>query len=90
MAMAEDEELLTRYALLDKQMSNIARELDEIIFKHGSGPLAGLLAEPSDPAILGARHLVREKVQEVIAKMQAIRDLVGTSQQQMRPGALRR
>ena len=78
--MAMDAELVTCYALLDKQMSNIARELEEILFKHRDGPLACLSAEPTDPAILGARHLVREKIQEALGKMQTIQDLVGTSQ----------
>ena len=77
--MAEDAELATCYALLDKQMSNIARELEEILLKHRDGPLARLSAEPIDPAILGARHLVREKVQEALAKMQTVQDLAGVS-----------
>jgi hypothetical protein len=75
--MAEDAELMTCYVLLDKQMSNIARELEEILLKHRGGPLASLSAEPTDPMILGARHLVREKVQEALAKMQIVQDLVG-------------
>ena len=77
--MAEDAELATCYALLDKQMSNIARALEEILLKHRDGPLACVSAEPTDPAILGARHLVREKVHEALAKMQAVQDLVGVS-----------
>jgi hypothetical protein len=77
--MAEDAELATCYALLDKQMSNIARELEEILLKHKDGPLARLSAEPIDPAILGARHLVRERVQEALGKIQTVQDLVGVS-----------
>jgi hypothetical protein len=75
--MAKDAELMTCYALLDKQMSNIARELEEILLKHTGGPLAVLSTEPTDPAVLGARHLVRQKVQEALAKMQLVENLVG-------------
>ena len=77
--MVEDAELATCYALLDKQMSNIARALEEILFQHRDGPLACLSAEPTDPAVLGARHLVREKIEEALAKMQTVQDLVGVS-----------
>lgn len=77
--MVEDAELATCYALLDKQMSNIVRALEEILLQHRDGPLAFLSAEPTDPAILGARHLVREKVEEALAKMQTVQDLVGVS-----------
>jgi hypothetical protein len=76
-AMAEHAELMTCYALLDKQMSNIARQLEEILLKHRGGPLARLSAEPTDPVVLGARHLVREKIQEALAKMRIVQDLVG-------------
>ena len=75
--MDEDAELATCYALLDKQMSNIARGLEEILLKHGHGPIACLSAEPTDPAVVGARHLVREKVQDALSKIQAVKDLVG-------------
>jgi hypothetical protein len=76
-AMTEHAELMTCYVLLDKQMSNIARGLEEILLKHSDGPLADLSAEPTDPHVLGARHLVREKVQEALARLRRVQDLVG-------------
>ena len=78
--MADSAELMACYTLLDKQMSNIARQLEEILLKHRGGPLAGLSAEPTDPHVLGARYLVREKVQEALANVRMVQDLVGTAE----------
>ena len=74
--MSESDELAS-YSLLNKQMSNIARELDQIMVKHKSDVLGGGTGEPSDPESLAARHLVRKKVEEIRTKVQDIERLVG-------------
>jgi hypothetical protein len=77
--MSGNDELAASYSLLNKQMSNIARELDQVMVKHKNDVLGGPIGEPTDPGSLAARHLVRKKVEEILTKVQDIERLVGSA-----------
>ena len=77
--MSGNDELAASYSLLNKQMSNIARELDQVMVKHKDDVLGGSIGEPTDPASLAARHLVRKKIEEILTKVEDIERLVGSA-----------